>query len=64
MNVNDIPTYWFALLEQARERGNYEAAARAQRELGRLGVRVKFNTRRPVQEGRTRRHTQGGRDAR
>jgi hypothetical protein len=36
------PTYWFALLEIARERGDHAAAAEAQRELERLGVRVRY----------------------
>ena len=33
----DEPTYWFALLEIARERGDFAAAAEAQAELKRLG---------------------------
>jgi len=40
--VTDIPTYWFAILDQARDRGDFQAAARAERELQRLGVRVTF----------------------
>jgi hypothetical protein len=36
----DEPTYWFAVLEIARERGDFERAAEAVRELERLGVRV------------------------
>ena len=44
----DQPTYWFAVLEIAREQDNYELAAEAQRQLGRLGVRVVYD------RGRTR----------
>jgi hypothetical protein len=36
------PTYWFALLEIARERGDFEQAAEAKRQLQRLGVRVRY----------------------
>jgi hypothetical protein len=36
----DTPTYWFALLEFAVARGDYETAAECQRNLRRLGVVV------------------------
>lgn len=39
---NDSSTAWFAVLEHARRTNNFELAARAQRELRRLGVDVKF----------------------
>jgi hypothetical protein len=38
----DQPIYWFALLDRAVERGDHAAAAEAQRELERLGVRVAY----------------------
>ena len=38
----DQPVYWFVLLDSARDRGDYEAAAEAKRELERLGVKVAF----------------------
>ncbi|MGE0481622.1 MAG: hypothetical protein AB7Q17_14235 [Phycisphaerae bacterium] len=38
----ECPTAWFARLELARERREYESAAEALRELRRLGVIVKF----------------------
>jgi hypothetical protein len=38
----DWPVYWFAALEQAVESGDYAAAAKAQQELERLGVAVKY----------------------
>lgn len=49
----DEPTYWFAILDIAREKGDYGRAAEAQRELERLGVQVAFArprtpSRRPV----------------
>jgi hypothetical protein len=40
--VIDWPLWWFARLEAAVERGDHEAAAEAQRELERLGVRVRY----------------------
>ena len=40
--VTDRPIYWYVILEQARARGDYLAAARARRELARLGVRVSY----------------------
>jgi len=36
----DEPTYWFAVLEIARERGDFEGAVKAKRQLLRLGVRI------------------------
>jgi hypothetical protein len=44
----DWPLWWFARLEAAIERGDYAAAARAQRELERLGVTVRYRGRQPV----------------
>jgi hypothetical protein len=46
--VADWPLWWFARLEAAVERGDYPAAARAQRELERLGVTVQYRGRRHV----------------
>lgn len=50
----DWPLWWFARLEAAIERGDYEAAAKAQRNLERLGVRVRYThpDRREVFDGR------------
>jgi hypothetical protein len=47
--TRDWPLWWFARLETAIERGDYQAAAHAQRELERLGVTVKYRGRRPRQ---------------
>jgi hypothetical protein len=44
----DWPLWWFARLEAAVERGDHEAAAEAQRQLARLGVRVQYG--RPRQQ--------------
>ena len=41
-DYHDSPTAWFVVLEQAREAGDFERAARAQRELRRLGVEVRY----------------------
>jgi hypothetical protein len=40
--IKGKPLYWLVLLDQAVEVGNFEAAAEAQRELARLGVRVSY----------------------
>jgi hypothetical protein len=40
--AEDCPTAWFALLESAWLGGDFERAARARRELRRLGVVVSF----------------------
>jgi hypothetical protein len=40
------PIYWFALLERALDEGNLQAAARAQKELIKLGVTVVYELRR------------------
>jgi hypothetical protein len=39
----DAPTYWFAILEMSRERGDRKTATQARRELRRLGVSVSFS---------------------
>jgi hypothetical protein len=49
--VTEIPSYWFSLMESAAGRGDFDAAARAKRELERLGVRVVFTRRRGRQGG-------------
>lgn len=36
------PTYWFAILEIAREQFDFEQAVEAQRQLRRLGVRITY----------------------
>jgi len=36
------PSYWFCLLEMARHRNDFAAAAEAQRELDALGVKVRY----------------------
>ena len=38
----DEPTYWFAVMEIARERGDFEGAAEAKRELLRLGLCISY----------------------
>ena len=40
--VKNWPLWWFAQLEKAVEKGDHQAAAEAQRELDRLGVRVSY----------------------
>ena len=42
VRAEDSPTAWFAVLERARLDEDYETAARAKRELSRLGVEVRF----------------------
>jgi hypothetical protein len=40
--VQDLPSYWFLLLEDARLTGDFERAAQAKRQLARLGVHVSY----------------------
>jgi hypothetical protein len=40
--IQDWPLYWFAQLEQAIDRGEFEQAAEAARQLRRLGVEVRY----------------------
>jgi hypothetical protein len=42
-NHQDEPTYWFAVLEIAREQCDFERAAEAKRQLRRLGVCVSYD---------------------
>jgi hypothetical protein len=41
-DYTDEPIYWFAILDKAVEQGDHAAAAQSQRELERLGVRVRY----------------------
>jgi hypothetical protein len=50
-DANESPTYWFAVLEIARERGDFEQAAEAKRQLERLGVRVSYRPQRKARKG-------------
>jgi hypothetical protein len=47
-SLTDWPLWWFSRLEAAIERGDYSAAAEAQRELERLGVTVIYRGRQPL----------------
>jgi hypothetical protein len=38
----DDPLVWLLLLERGRQSGDFDLAAKAKRELARLGVRVSF----------------------
>jgi hypothetical protein len=53
--AEDMPVYWFAVLERAVQEGDFEAAAHAQAELERLGVTVRYR-RRPARERREAAH--------
>jgi hypothetical protein len=46
----DEPLYWFALLDKGVKKGDHAAAAEAQRQLARLGVRVRYGRSRPQKE--------------
>jgi hypothetical protein len=41
-DYTDEPIYWFAILDRAVEQGNHTAAAEAQGELERLGIRIRY----------------------
>jgi hypothetical protein len=44
--VQELPVYWFSILDQAIQQGDLELGAQAQRELERLGVHVAYKLRR------------------
>jgi hypothetical protein len=44
--VRDSPVYWFFILDASRERGHFDLAAEAKKNLERLGVSVRY--RRPA----------------
>lgn len=46
----DDPIVWLLLLERGRQAGDFELAARAKRELERLGIRVTYRRPRRKQE--------------
>ena len=48
---NNWPTYWFAALERAVTEGDWQAAARAQSQLVRLGVVVIYRPLQSHQDG-------------
>jgi len=44
-DIKDSPIAWFYTLEDARQRNDFDRAARAKRELERLGVLVRYTQR-------------------
>jgi hypothetical protein len=44
------PLYWLVILDQAVEDGDHQAAAEAQRQLARLGVRISYGRPGPQQQ--------------
>lgn len=42
IDFQNCPVVWFTLLETARKQGDFAKAAKAQKELERLGVQVSF----------------------
>ena len=44
IDFQDSAVVWFTILETARKQGNFTQAAKAQKELERLGVQISFNT--------------------
>ena len=40
--ATECPTAWFAVLERARADNDFQRAAEAQKQLERLGVKVKY----------------------
>ncbi len=48
--VTDVPIYWFVILEEALDQGDLQQAARAQKELKRLGVTVTYRRRQAKRE--------------
>jgi hypothetical protein len=51
--IRDSTVYWFFLLENALEHGDYDLAAQADAELQRLGVRVRHTHRRGREEAQS-----------
>jgi hypothetical protein len=49
--VSESAVYWFTLMEMAKERGDFERAAEAKRQLKRLGVTVTYRAPRPRTPG-------------
>jgi hypothetical protein len=41
-SAQNTTVYWFFVMEEAKDRGDFELAAQAKRELARLGVRVVY----------------------
>jgi len=54
VDYNESPVAWFFILERALERGNFERAANAQKELRRLGIEVRYTRLAATQRGATR----------
>jgi len=54
IDYNESPVAWFFILERALERGNFERAANAQKELRRLGIEVRYTRLAATQRGATR----------
>jgi hypothetical protein len=52
--IRNSPVYWFAVMEDARQLGQFARVEQARRELARLGVRVRYDL--PKPEGREAAH--------
>ncbi len=46
--TTDDPLTWLLLLERGRQSGDFDLAARARRELARMGITVTYRRRRPA----------------
>lgn len=46
----DDPLPWLLTLEMSRQRGDFERAAPAKKELAKLGIRVSYGRRRELQK--------------
>ena len=54
----EAPSFWLAIIEEARLTGNFELIQKANRELARLGVTVSFDP--PKKAGRILRPERSG----
>jgi hypothetical protein len=54
LDDRDDPVIWLPLLERGRRTGDFELAARAQQELARLGIRVRYDQKNQKESNRAR----------
>lgn len=49
-DYRNSPVAWFCVLEEARQKNDFERAALAKRELQRLGVQIRYRKKRTTQD--------------
>jgi hypothetical protein len=61
--MDEDPLIWMLLLERGRQTGDFVLASRAQKELGKMGIRVSYGLRHPPKKAGKPRQDKRANDA-